>query len=97
MRRPILLRLFLALGAARYSRAFGFGSGNYETDFYRRYDFSAEEAPSPVNSENDDSAVIHEAPRHEPPSTDVISRDPQKSSGPADTDCDLERHTEADV
>jgi hypothetical protein len=58
MRRPILLRLFLALGAARYSRAFGFSSGNYETDFYRRYDFPAQDAPSPVGSESDHEASI---------------------------------------
>ncbi|KAH6918140.1 hypothetical protein BKA70DRAFT_1246361 [Coprinopsis sp. MPI-PUGE-AT-0042] len=78
MRRPILLRLFLALGAARYSRAFGFSSGNYETDFYRRYDFPPEE-PS-VDNEGEEVADVEVSVGHDVASTDRTSRDPATSS-----------------
>ena len=62
MRRPILLRLFLALGASRYARAYGFSSGNIQTDFYRRYDYQPLEEPE-VESNSSGSPEHEEAPK----------------------------------
>lgn len=52
MPRMILLRTLLALGAARYSRAYGFSTSKIETTYYTYFDLPPE--VTPPESEDED-------------------------------------------
>ncbi|KAG2008547.1 hypothetical protein CC2G_013970 [Coprinopsis cinerea AmutBmut pab1-1] len=79
--RRILLRKLLALGAARYSRAFGHGSGNVETAFYSWYDVQPATfpPPEPPNDEEDDE--LASSPSLAPSDNPHITPAPNQDKG----------------